>query len=283
MTESSRVVLTEDEYFNIEDELAGTARGRAFLRMRDQRSRVVALDEVRRLTASVRDWACARLNDASSAAQIQVLRRELQEMSAFIQKTREEIAALRLNDASNSPGSSRIVAASGELDAIVAQTERASTEILNAAERIITLSGTLPSELGEIANEFSAQATEIMTACAFQDLTGQRVTKVVKTLQYLEQRVAAMISIWGIDDNVRAALQEIEDSRPDAHLLNGPSLPGQGQSQADIDELMNAPTQAATAAPTNAPTAAAKPTPVRPTKSANAPAIDQAEIDKLFA
>ena len=79
--------------------------------------------------------------------------------------------------------------------------------------------------------------TRIIEACAFQDLTGQRITKVVNTLRYLEQRVNAMIEIWGIES--AKALDEPADKRPDAHLLNGPARPGQEKSQSEIDAILN--------------------------------------------
>ena len=40
---------------------------------------------------------------------------------------------------------------------------------------------------------------EIFTACSFQDLTGQRTTKVINVLRYIEQRIGSMIAIWGED------------------------------------------------------------------------------------
>lgn len=76
-------------------------------------------------------------------------------------------------------------------------------------------------------------------ACSFQDITGQRTTKVVNALRYLEQRVNAMIQLWA-DQPAGAGGRPPPgpaDPRPDAHLLNGPALPGQGHSQADIDAL----------------------------------------------
>ena len=77
-------------------------------------------------------------------------------------------------------------------------------------------------------------------ACSFQDLTGQRMTKVVNTLRYLETRVNAMIEIWGItaQDAEKLVQQHIE-AKPDGHLLNGPARDGEGVAQDDIDRLLN--------------------------------------------
>ena len=156
-------------------------------------------------------------------------------MSCYIQQTRQEIAALRPAEA----GSNRIMAATGELDAIVSATERATSDILNCAERIQAAAARLPKndEIRATVGEIESQAIEIMTACSFQDITGQRTTKVVNVLRYIEQRVNSMVQIWSGDAVDTPAALEQADTRPDAHLLNGPAADGAGVSQDDIDAL----------------------------------------------
>jgi chemotaxis regulatin CheY-phosphate phosphatase CheZ len=244
----SRLTITEDDYLTLEDALCANARGRAFLRMRDQRARVIASDEVKRmlrgLTSSLKK--AAAVEEPDSSAHIRILRQELQEMSGCIQQTRNEVAALRPND----NGNSRIMSATGELDAIVTATERATGEILNAAERILALAGRLPKtpETKPLIEDIEGQGIEILTACSFQDITGQRTTKVVNTLHYLEKRVHSMIEIWGVGAfKAPGIADEREDKRPDAHLLNGPSL--QGVSQDDVDALLSELDSVAPAAP----------------------------------
>ncbi len=253
MSSQRRLELSEEEYLDIEEALASNARGRSFLRMRDQRARMVSMNEMRKLAREIRD--SVKTNHEGSGekrdeAHIRILREELREMSAYIHQTRREIAALRPSDA----GSNRIMAATGELDAIVSATERATSEILNGVERIQQLTLKLPktSEVAPIVDEIQAQVTEVLTACSFQDITGQRTTKVVNTLRYLEQRVNSMIEIWGVEGVTPAAPPpEPEDRRPDAHLLNGPAADG-GPSQADVDALcdkLGKATETASAAP----------------------------------
>ena len=48
-----------------------------------------------------------------------------------------------------------------------------------------------------MCDELDRRATDIYTACSFQDLTAQRTTRIVNTLRYLEGRIEAMIEIWG--------------------------------------------------------------------------------------
>jgi chemotaxis regulatin CheY-phosphate phosphatase CheZ len=264
----SRLTITEDDYLALEDALCANARGRAFLRMRDQRARVIAGDEVKRmlrgLTNSLKKTAT--VEEPGNSAHIRILRQELQEMSGCIQQTRNEVAALRPDDT----GNNRIMSATGELDAIVTATERATGEILNAAERILALAGRLPKtpESKPLIEDIEGQGIEILTACSFQDITGQRTTKVVNTLHYLEKRVHSMIEIWGVDSLRPIGLRdERDDKRPDAHLLNGPSL--QGVSQDDVDALLSEFDSVAPAAPETAVAAPAvampnKPIEVRP-------------------
>ncbi len=242
MSSQRRPELSEEEYLDIEEALASNARGRTFLRMRDQRARLVAVNEVRKLARELRETAHKAPEvvapvEKKDDAHLRILREELREMSSYIHQTRREIAALKPTDA----GSNRIMAATGELDAIVSATERATSEILNGVERINELTMKLPKtdDVSPIVEEIQAQVTEVLMACSFQDITGQRTTKVVNTLRYLEQRVNSMIEIWGVDavHGLPAPPPEVtDDRRPDAHLMNGPASDG-GPSQADVDAL----------------------------------------------
>jgi chemotaxis regulatin CheY-phosphate phosphatase CheZ len=280
--------LSEEEYLAIEEAIAANARGRAFLRMRDKRNRVIAADEVRRTLRSLREsLKPAPQPETSGSTHIHILRQELQEMSGYIQQTRSEIAALRPNDA----GHNRIMAATGELDAIVSATERATSDILNAAERISALAGRLRKGDGQddVIDELEAQTTEILTACSFQDITGQRTTKVVNTLRYIEKRVNTMIEIWGIEGGAPAVHFNPDDKRPDAHLLNGPSL--DGVSQDDVDALLAGLDSVPAATPQPEPEAKAAPRPQPEPAVAAAHAngaangsvsIGQSDIDALF-
>ncbi|WP_445680181.1 protein phosphatase CheZ [Radicibacter daui] len=239
--------LSDDEYLEIEETLSSNARGRAFLRMRDQRMRVIGSDEVRRLIRNMKDAVARTVPAEGDSAQVHVriLRQELQEMSYYIQQTRAEIAALQPDNS----GDSRFISATEELSSIVTSTERATYDILNAAERISEGIADVDreGELGSVIDMIEGQTIEIMTACSFQDITGQRITKVVNAMRYIEQRINSMVDIWGSDDAASAAAaapvrparrDDVVDSRPDSHLLNGPAKDGEGVSQSDVDALL---------------------------------------------
>lgn len=274
-------------------------RGRAFLRARDRRNRVVAVDDVRRLIREHRDHP-----EIDPRSHIKVLRRELQDLSSHIAETRREIAALKPDD----PSADRIMRATEELDAILQSTEHATTEILNGSERIQSVADRLRKNHPDLAQILDNEVTEIMTACSFQDITGQRMTKVVNTLRYIERRVHAMIQIWGLEgldaEEMAAALaDEPKDARPDAHLMHGPPLRGAiNQDAVDMllagaaavrtegtDPLAPQPVAPAPPAPSTAPTTPPKPAPAarKPAEDEDdggmgTAALSQSAVDDLF-
>src|SRR5690349_459563 len=266
--------LTEDEFEHIEDTVARTAKGRAFLRRYAQRAQGGVADDVRIMLDQMRVLLNQNSQVSGSASHIEVLRRELLEMAGSIEKARREVAALQPPDA----GSDRILSATSELDAIVTSTERASFDILNSAERLMDLGSKLRRGGAdpEICSEIESEVSNIFTACSFQDLTGQRTSKVINALRYIEQRVNAMIAIWGVEGAKPKTdtPDAFTDKRPDAHLLKGPALDGYGVSQSDVDALFADPPEppapppkpvvAAPPPPPPAPVRVAPPAPVAP-------------------
>jgi chemotaxis regulatin CheY-phosphate phosphatase CheZ len=224
-----------DSYFeSLEKAVRETSRGQFFL---DEFARRIRAAESEKILDAV-----TRLGDVVQERQptnhLDLLRRELETMAASIQQTRREIASIK----PDGPGNNRIVKATEELDHVVKSTERATADILTSAERIQVIAAEL-KEKGHnpvLYDELEMQGTSLMMACSFQDLTGQRMTKVVNTLRYLEMRVNAMIEIWGISpEDANKMIDKHVDSRPDAHLLNGPAGDGEGVAQDDIDRLFD--------------------------------------------
>ncbi len=234
--EENRRKLSHSEYDALEEAVMQTARGRTFLREHARRNRAVASDIVMRAMDECRVYF--ERNELKQPSEI--LSAELQNMSDAIAHTRRDIAAIKPKEGANN----RIMAATEDLEAIVTATERATNDILAAAERIQESCGTLRENGGnsDLFDSLDEDITNIFLACSFQDITGQRTTKVVNALRYLEQRVGAMIEIWGSESLRNGALAEFalgDDDHPEAGLLNGPALEGQGVGQDDIDELLN--------------------------------------------
>ena len=171
-----------------------------------------------------------------SAPQIHI-QSQILELVDFIKKARDEIASLQPQEISEQ----HIPAAADELSAIVEATEEATNTFLDAAETL--------GEIGaDIGGEKETQITDVITkiyeASNFQDITGQRINKVVSTLQHIESvinRLADSMGTPAVKDKNREDVSgnlKKNDERPDAELLNGPQLEGDGASQDDIDALL---------------------------------------------
>jgi chemotaxis protein CheZ len=166
---------------------------------------------------------------------------EIKGLSDAIHKMRQDIAGL--NPAALT--SADIPNAADELEAVVQATEEATGKILDAAERVGQVAEALAGT--PAADTLTDAVTMIFEASNFQDITGQRITKVVKTLQVIEHKVAAMLGVFG-GSSVAAggdpaivpvtAGARISADDPQS-LLNGPQLPGSAASQDDIDALFD--------------------------------------------
>ncbi len=271
--------LSESEYAAFYDRIAQSPQGLAFLREHARRAGDGGQTRLDALMGDLRQMFVSQASMHQTAGRAAALRNELLEMAASIEQARREIAALRPKDTENN----RLDIATNELDAIVSTTERASIEILQSAERLMEVAGRL-KRLGadpDLCADIENEVTNIFTACSFQDLTGQRTSKVVNALRYVEQRVNAMISIWNIEGITPTATGPV-DNRPDAHLLGGPR--SDGVDQDDVDALLSGQTLAAKPAASPAPAAAAPARPAAPAAADDDPPnpLDQSEIDNLF-
>ena len=85
-------------------------------------------------------------------------------------------------------------------------------------------------------------AMEILQACSFQDIAGQRLAKVTELLETLEERFHSLVHETGVRDSHEAmGEEELEiERRRKEQILHGPQLTGDGVSQDDIDALMGA-------------------------------------------
>ena len=222
-------MLNDADYAAIEEAVLETARGRWFLAEYARRNRQA--DTQMLLTAISRLEDVIRGDAALNAADR--LRGGLVDMANAIAKTRAEIAAIKPPHASG-----RIDEAKEELDSIVQTTEEATSHILAAAEQIQEVAWTAREQglTPPTCDFLDRQATDIYTACAFQDLTGQRTRKVIQILRYLEARIQVMIDIWGADPAAAAHVAATPIAQP---LLSGPARLGDGLDQADMDRMMS--------------------------------------------
>jgi chemotaxis protein CheZ len=155
---------------------------------------------------------------------------EVEELGRTIANAKIEIAALKVDDITGS----HIPFATDELDAIVSHTAAATNAILESCE---TLDNVAATATGEMATNLQNATTRIYEACSFQDITGQRITKIVATLKTIEDKVARIIATFGakVADLPAAPRPELT---PEEELLNGPQLPREAMDQSDIDKLL---------------------------------------------
>jgi chemotaxis protein CheZ len=171
----------------------------------------------------------------------QKLKAELDIIYAAINKTKHEIATLHVTGFEG-PEMKRVT---HELDAIVGGTEQATDRILTAAELIDQTANTLSAAVkGEqekaMAHDIQEHVIQVFEACNFQDLTGQRISKVVATLKFIEHHIVRMMDIWGGIDSFRdLAPRAIAEREGDRALVNGPRLEEDvgHASQDEIDAL----------------------------------------------
>lgn len=157
---------------------------------------------------------------------------ELKDLQRVIESAREEIGSMRPKDIQDK----HIPTATDELDAVVEATAEATGSIMDSCDIIQEKAGAVGGEAGDaIGNE----VIKIYEACSFQDITGQRITKVVKTLKTIEDKVGALVAVLGEKLPLKdVAGDEGEQRTGDEKLLNGPQLPDKAISQDDIDALL---------------------------------------------
>jgi chemotaxis protein CheZ len=175
--------------------------------------------------------------------QCEKLKVELDLIHDAINRTKREIAVLH----GKSFNGEEMAKVNGELGAVVGGTEQATQQILEAAESIDQAASALSKvdsidQQKQLADDIQERVISIFEACNFQDLTGQRISKVMTTMKFIEQHINAMMDIWGGVDAIKAHAPPIIDTREgDAKLLNGPKLDGDvgHASQDDIDALFD--------------------------------------------
>jgi len=175
--------------------------------------------------------------------QCEKLKVELDLIHDAINRTKQEIAALH----GKSFDGAEMAKMTGELGAVVGGTEQATQQILEAAEAIDQAATALakitsPDQQRLLSEEIQERVVSIFEACNFQDLTGQRISKVMTTMKFIENHINAMMEIWGGVDAIKAHAHPIVDTRgEDEKLLNGPKLDGDvgHASQDDIDALFD--------------------------------------------
>ncbi len=156
---------------------------------------------------------------------------EMQDLKAVIESLRQELRTIAASDITRD----HVPGATDELDAVVTLTEDATNRIMNVCDQIQNDITDFPEEKQA---KLQAHVISIFEACTFQDISGQRIAKVVAALKKIDDKTHHMMGI------LQAHFPEASMHAPsvtrtgEEALLNGPQLPGHGISQDDIDRIL---------------------------------------------
>lgn len=165
---------------------------------------------------------------------------EISDIAGRIQSTKVEIAALRHPLETHG----KFETAAAELSAVVSDTERATNGIMSNVEKIDDIIAEVLTQLpaGFSANRLADARDHIVhiyEACNFQDISGQRINKVVRTIAFIEERVSAMMALWNTNELATLPMAPHLDRVDNGLELTGPTGAAGSPtvSQDDIDAL----------------------------------------------
>ncbi len=204
--------LAED-YVALEKTLCNSTIGRWFLAEHARRNRAPELQLLLDAIAWLEDAVLQPHNQAGAAN----ILAELAYISEAISRMRWEIAELnpfhRIDRQRRS--------ASEGLDQIVDAGERATSEILSAAEDVQKVSWSLreTGALPEFCDRLDGRTVDIHIACVSQDIARQKAAKVVHMLNEVDQRINAMIRLSSAEDTGHPAPMSPMSSRDGAEEM----------------------------------------------------------------
>lgn len=167
------------------------------------------------------------------------LEREVEKIAEYIAQAKLEIVAISLSE--EKTGTDKNLAnAAIELQEVIRHTEEATNTIMDKADAVMQVAGGLSD--ADASGQLMDHAMGILEACSFQDITGQRIKKVHKTLEQIELRIGNLIRLFGgkLPENI--AVGEVETGGPrraDEDLMNGPQLKNEAPTQDEIDKLFS--------------------------------------------
>jgi len=150
-----------------------------------------------------------------------------------IDAIREEVARLQSLDLSKN----HLPSAKEELDTALRATEEAASHILACAETVMAVDA---SDAESYESSVNVAMLEILEACAFQDISGQHMSKVAETLNRIDRRITRFAKASGVRDWKGEArdCEAHKKKRQKDLILNGPASNDDGLAQDDIDALL---------------------------------------------
>jgi chemotaxis regulatin CheY-phosphate phosphatase CheZ len=229
----------ESAYAQIEAAVMETARGRWFLAEFARRNRHAETDVILAAIEKLQNNIVSRApaaNPVVSHAPVAIsdrLHNDILDMARAIAATQREIQAIGANGTTTTTH----ISASDELDNVVHTTEQATTSILAAAEKVQEFAWTLRENAGnaEDCDLLDRCATEIYTACGFQDLTAQRIAKVVEALSFIDHRLKTLLVTHDLAEDFAADELMISENVEPAPLVQDDIWMSEAH-QAEIDD-----------------------------------------------
>ncbi len=171
------------------------------------------------------------MDQSSDDVSFDALAREVDAVAAYINELRSAINGLGILDMTNR----KLSAAQIDLNEVIIVTRNATDAVLETAEALLAT----PLTNNEYRTLVEERMIGLMEACSFQDLTGQRLTRVSQTLGVIEERLKTFAT------SARAKPSEpqrgTEETKLDdwkaRHLLHGPGSPD-GLEQDSVDNLL---------------------------------------------
>jgi chemotaxis protein CheZ len=171
-----------------------------------------------------------------TATQDEVIAQELLSLHKLLDMFRQELIDVYPGEILDK----HIPDAAGELDAVITMTEEATNTIMTACDGIQQI---FPEMNDDTSTKVGMEIIRIIEACTFQDLTGQRLTKVMKFLKEIDGKTVLLLDVMkqrlGFSGPYKRDTDQANVANDDHTLMNGPQLPGQGLSQDDIDALLS--------------------------------------------
>lgn len=176
------------------------------------------------------------MTDADKKAAATLLN-EVEKMAAYILNAKQEIAAIAPDDNEDENAPKKIDHASLELNEVIKATEDATNRIMDEADAIQAIADKLENSPAKEA--LTLHVANLMEACTFQDITGQRIRKVMRMIEHVEARVGNLVKIFGgaLPEGYNIKPIVTGKERADEALMNGPQLGKDAPTQEEIDKL----------------------------------------------
>jgi chemotaxis protein CheZ len=165
-----------------------------------------------------------------------LLAAELERLAACMQRIRADVVSI----GPGAESSASLRAMNDQLLAVIDNATSSANRILTACEQLDEVAKQMPGLRGR---RISAVIARIYEACSFQDLTSQKVAKVVSLLSEIETKIDHLALALGVHPEqdvppAEVTAAELMEKPNDVSLLKGPPIPGQGMDQSEIDRLL---------------------------------------------